>query len=183
LLASGAWGDLGFVNLLQGRAEEAKADLLTALDMPSTSRYFDRPRILSGLALASLQKGDAAGSYERLEEARGYIDDRNLHGLAGIVHGAAGQVHLATGDPDEAGREFEAWAVDVDGAGMLGVSIAAHTGLLAVATALADTDRAASEEQIVRARINEVASLMVDESLQSAFVSNARKPFEVTKTI
>ena len=183
LLASGAWADLGFVNLLQERADEAQADLLTALDMPSTSRYFDRPRILSGLALASLQKGDATGAHERLDEARGYIDERNLHGLAGIVHGAAGRVHLATGDPEAAGREFEALAADVDGAGMLGVSIAAHTGLFAVATALADTDRAASEEQIVRARIDEVAARMVDESLRSAFVSNARKPFEVTNTI
>lgn len=103
-MASTAWADLGFTNLMLDRVEDATADFDRGLQASSVTQYMDRPRLLGGRAIASIRLGDLEDARVRLDQATGFVSERRVATHDTLLRYVQGLLATAEGDVEEAER-------------------------------------------------------------------------------
>ena len=93
-LASSAWADLGFVNLLLDDPEQAEADFIQGRAASSLTQFTERPRLLGGLALALTLKGDHGGAESALEEAVEFAREKSYAPYNALLRYVEGEIQI-----------------------------------------------------------------------------------------
>ncbi|MGB8647723.1 MAG: adenylate/guanylate cyclase domain-containing protein [Anaerolineae bacterium] len=170
-----AWIDIGFCAMLQGNFEIAGGLFQKGLAYPTMFGYYNKPQFLIGSALVSLAGGRLDEAEHLVEEARSFVEEREMRNLYPSVALTHGQV-LAAQHKDEQALELFARAVELgDKMKMRPVVWQAHAHAARVLTALGRASQAAVEEQAARSMIEEMAGLFNDPEMRQAFVASASR--------
>jgi class 3 adenylate cyclase/tetratricopeptide (TPR) repeat protein len=134
--ASTVWADLAFASIESGRWADAEADAALGLEASSSSRFWERPRLLAAAALAALPQDDPDRARRLVEEAREYVRERGMRAFTPLLGYAAGLTERAAGDLVAAERELAASEDDATTMGMriLACDAAARRAEVAAAT-------------------------------------------------
>ncbi len=97
-LASTVWADLALAGIEHGDWSEVEADLAVGLQTSSSSRFWERPRLLAGAARVALERGEAAKARELLDEAVAYAEQRGMRAFEADLEHLAGLIARAEGD-------------------------------------------------------------------------------------
>ena len=97
-LGSTVWADLALAGLEHGGWSEAEADLALGLRTSSSSRFWERPRLLAADARVALQRGETTRARELLDEAVAYAEQRGMRLFEADLGHVAGLIARAEGD-------------------------------------------------------------------------------------
>ncbi len=134
-LASTVWADLALAGIEQGDWSEVEADLTVGLQTSSSSRFWERPRLLAGTARVALERGDAAKARDLLDEAVAYTAQRGMRAFDADLEHLAGLIARAEGDLVAADAAFVAAETAAERMGMrlLACELAAERADIAAA--------------------------------------------------
>lgn len=168
-MASTAWADLGWTNLLTGRPDLAEADFTFGLGASSTTRYYERPRLLAGLARAQMMQGDLTGAEEAMAESRAMIEEKSMVVFEALVDLLEGIILTKRRDLDAAHEKLvEAYQRAMDtGQRLLGIEILHARAQLALA--LGDETAAAAHARAATEAISAIADSIADEALEESY--------------
>jgi class 3 adenylate cyclase/tetratricopeptide (TPR) repeat protein len=116
--ASSVWADLAFGSLETGRAHEAEADAMLGLEASSSTRFWERPRLLTAAASAVLARDDTARARALIEEADALMTDNRLVLHRPALSSVAARLAHREGDLEGAERHLAAAAEVAGRAGM-----------------------------------------------------------------
>ncbi|MFP3916066.1 MAG: AAA family ATPase, partial [Actinomycetota bacterium] len=101
-VGSTVWADLGDAELAAGDLAAAASDFSQGLSSSSASKYWEKPRLLIGLARARAGQGEVVEAHRLLDEAGAYLLDKEVRTFDAHLEHARGEVELAGEEPEEA---------------------------------------------------------------------------------
>jgi class 3 adenylate cyclase len=169
-LASSLYRQLGFASLAAGDVAAAARDFADGLAVSSTTRYWERPAMLIGLALTSRDAAAATRARATLEEASGYAAERGITAYDADLAYARGWLAIVGGPDDTADGDL-AEAAEIatrQGRRLLQRDVAGTRHDRALG--LGDTAVAARFADEFTGLTDAMASTIADEELRAAFV-------------
>ncbi len=170
-LASTVWAELGYAAIERRAWSEAEADLTLGLQASSSSRFWERPRLLAGAARTALEEGDTDRASQLVEEAVSYASARGMQVYGPLLGYTSGLIARGEGDLARAAAEL----ADADaGAGRSGMRLLAGDIAAAraeVAAAVGQDDEAAMHRQRRERLIAEIADGVADPDLRDGFLA------------
>ena len=173
MIASTTWRQLGDASQCLGRDEDAAQDYATGLHASSTTRLWERPKLLIGAAMIDLASGDAAAARRRTEEATAYVMTHGLATYDADVALAVAQIAMAAGELSDAEAHLQrAWDVAVaQGRRLIARDIAVRRSEVARRQG---RDEEATGHRAQAAHLTEaMASSFADEALRAAFLDRS----------
>lgn len=79
------WADLGTIALERGNLDLAAELFQKGLDIPTMQIHLNRPRLMLGMALVSLARGEKADAAAWLAQARAYAEEREMRYLYPVI--------------------------------------------------------------------------------------------------
>ena len=106
--ASPVWADLAFASAEYGRWDDVEADATLGLEASSSTRFWERPRLLAAAALAAVERADTDRASELVHEADAYVRQRRMRIFLPLLGYVSAVVTRAAGDLVAAEREAAA---------------------------------------------------------------------------
>ena len=174
-LASTTWAHLGWTNVARGLWDQAAEDFTFGLEVSSTTRFFERPRLLLGSVFVALARDETEAARAVIAEIRTYVQERAITLHDARLALADGMLATQTGDL-QAAAEWLRLADSV--AGLTGQRLVRRDAALArfdLALAADDADGAAAAAGEATALADQVASEMMDATLRASFLSRSEQ--------
>jgi class 3 adenylate cyclase/tetratricopeptide (TPR) repeat protein len=168
-----AWADMGWCALALEDHTLAQEFFQQGLNQPSMFMWLERPRLLAGLGMVALARGQTAEALSRVEEARHYASERGMRYFYPLLDLSIGRVHAAMGHFEQALAAYAA-------AESVGIELQMWPWVWQIQAAAAQLleasgDRSGAEEKWQSARkiIEECSARFRDESLRRAYLAGA----------
>ena len=177
-MGAAGWAEVGFSVLATGDVDGAAELFKKGLDRSTAMKYLARPMLLVGSAFVGMARNDPDEATRLLEEARQFVEEREMQHFYPLVSFAEGQVSAGRGDPESALQSFsrgEELALQIGMRPLVWQARAAAAGVL---EALDRPDDAAAKRDAARDMINEIAGLFQDSSLRDLYLESATKKLE-----
>ena len=171
--AGTAWVDLGLCALKLGDIDRADEFFQNGLTHPTMFMLLEKPRFLVGSAHVALARHNLDDAAKHVNEARAYVEERQMKYLYPEVALADARVSMARGLGDRALEQFDRAETVALEMKMRPAVLQARAG---AATALAQLGRTAEAERkrnAAREMMDEMAGLFRDENLRKVFVESA----------
>lgn len=172
-VAGSAYLDIGMTALDQERLDDAADAFQKGLAYPSMYRQIFQPQLQVGLALVAVKRRQFDEAAKTLAEARAYAEERSMKNVYPLLDYAQAVIDEARGDSENAlgqlGRA-EMLATEMNMRPMVWQVRAAAAQLL---TAMGRPEEAREKRKQAREAVDEIAGLMTDPEMRSAFVENA----------
>lgn len=107
MMGAVAWSELGFCAIAVGDYESAKKHFHQGLTVPTAMMHLARPQLLVGSAYVNLFEGQIDAALENVQEAKNYIEQRQMKYYTPLVCLASGKVSLAKGEIEAAMEQFD----------------------------------------------------------------------------
>jgi tetratricopeptide (TPR) repeat protein len=174
LLGATAWAELGFCLRAAGKIADAKTLFLRGLEMPTITANLERPRLLAGAALATLDLGDVETAQGYVSQAHDYAHEHGLVYLHPLVAYTQGCVAEGRGDTDAALAAFALAEAEAHGMTMRPLIWQARAGAARVLWVAGRMDEAAVQAASAWEMAQEIGDLFQDQEFQSTFLAYAR---------
>ena len=170
-LASSAWADLGFANLLLYNPVEAAADFTIGQAASSFTQYTERPRLQGGLALALTQQGDVDGAESALAEAVEFAREKSYRPFDAFLQYVEGEIQIRRDQLAEAEDSLlAAQGISMEtGQRLTTVQILQARARLAIQTD--NPDQASTHLQAANIIVESIAESIADDQLRQSFES------------
>jgi tetratricopeptide (TPR) repeat protein len=167
-----AWADLGFCALTLGDLEMAGEVFQKGLSQPSFFILLERARLLAGLALLALTRGDSGEAARLAAEAQAFAEEKGMRHVLPLTQLTQGRVLAAQGDVQSA-----LTALDEAEAGAQALEMRPYIwqACLAAAEVLETAGRleeAQAKHQVARAMIQEIGDMIGDKTLRQAYLDS-----------
>ena len=123
-----AWADLGECALLVGDTAAARGFFEKGLSVRTPHMFLQKPRFLGGLASAALLEGNPEGALRWAEQARAWIEERQMAWLRPAIELTRAQVQSALSHPAAARECYQAAAAGAMAMGMRPLFLCARRG-------------------------------------------------------
>jgi predicted ATPase len=170
---SSAWVEMGFCYLAVGEIERAEEYFLKGLTIPTTTMNLLHPRLLVGAANVALAKADFDQAAKLAHDARTYADERGMQDQYPLIVFTHAKILSARGSLDQALEQFnlaEALAQKMNMRPLVWKARAAAGQVLSDTGRSGEADLKRRQAQVV---IEEIGTLIEDESLRSKFLESA----------
>ncbi len=164
------WADLGYSALEVGNTEKAKELFQKGLTIPTIYVLLMKPYHLLGLAQIALAHSEMTEATRLVEQARGYVEERQMRYLYPLVALVGARVSLACGSHERALDQFtqaERLALDLH---MRPCIWQARIGAAQVLQRQSKTKEAQAQQDAARAMQDEIAGLFRDARLRSLYL-------------
>jgi ATP/maltotriose-dependent transcriptional regulator MalT len=179
MMAGGtAWADLGFCALQLGNIDLAAEVFEKGLTIPTMAMLTQKPRFLVGKALVALARGKPAEAAPLVDEARRYVEERQMKHFYPMVAFAAGEVAKAQGDVTGAIQNFARAEELAEAMQMRPLLVQIRLNAMKVLQAEGRKDEAQAKLLAARQVVDEIATRMKDETLRSDYLASAAHTLE-----
>ena len=178
VMGSTAWAELGFCSMMAGNLEQAKTLFAQGLTTPTATMHLSRPRLLTGQAYVRLTEGDTETALQTLQEAKAYIEEREMKQELPSVDFAIGKVHLETGDFQRALEYFLKAEQCALALGFLPIVWQARVSIARVYRQLGNQPHAIKMTEQARSAVNEIRNTFEDQALKEAFSAFAQNKLD-----
>ncbi len=177
-LASTVWADLGHARLAAEDHDGAVADFANGLKESSASQYWEKHRLLTGMAMARAAQGDPVEAHRLLDEAQTFLMGNEVRGFDAQMEYARGVALLAEGKAEEALERLAAALEQARSPMHRLLAIRIRTAAARAAVAAGDLDAAASHVAEVRGEVDSIARSFIDEGLRAAMIDTWLAPLD-----
>lgn len=167
-LASTMWAELGYANLAMGSASAAEDDFASGLAASSATQYWERPRLLIGLALAAIERGKLNEANDHLDQAEEFVSEKDMHLHDGVLGLARAELLLAEGQPEKALDRLRAAGEAARSAGLRPLEVRIIVATARAASAAGETEVARRHVDRATSLAKEIAESVIDQDLRSA---------------
>ena len=172
-MGAAGWGEVGFTVMATGDVDGAAELFKKGLDTSTALKFLARPMLLVGSAFVAMARGNPDEAARLLEEARQFVEEREMQHFYPLVFFAEGQVSAGRGDPESVLQRFGRGEELALQAGMRPLVWQARAAAAGVLETLARPDDAAEKRDAAQAMIDEIAGLFQDESLRDLYLESA----------
>jgi len=183
IMGAAVWAELGFCSMAVNDLEKAKTLFEQGLTVPTAMMHLSRPQLLMGNAFINMMEGDIETAQKQIDEARAYVEERQMNHVMPFISLSMGKVHLAKGEVDAAVEKFTQAESTAQALGYRPTVWQAQASL-AQALQMADQhDEASKKHSEALKVVNEIESFFEDEELHSIFVANALQTLNIGQAV
>ncbi|MBZ0299660.1 MAG: AAA family ATPase [Anaerolineae bacterium] len=183
MIAGGtAWADIGFCALALGRYDKADEFFQKGLTIDTMLSLINRSRFLAGSALVALHRNQVNEALRLVSEARAFVEEKRIQYLYPETYFLEGRVHAALGDHEQALVCFDEAETSAKALGARPWLWQAWAAAARSLDALGRADEAVEQRAAAQIVVDEIAALLQDEALHSAFVENASQQLAASAT-
>jgi hypothetical protein len=168
-----AWADLGWCAMALGDMAIASESFAKGMNAPSMFSLLEKPRYLAGSALLASHQGRRDAALRLAEEACIYAEARGMRHLYPLVRLVSGHVQAACGAHEAAVSQYQMSVKLAAAMSMRPLQWQAYAATARSLDALGSHATAAERRQAARTVIEENAAAFADETLRTAFRTNA----------
>lgn len=168
-LASSVRADLGFALLFMGEPGRAIRQFGEGLEASSSSQFLEKPRLLLGRALASLEDGELEAAATDLAAAVTFSESKDLGLYAAHLGLAEGLLSERAGDLEASSRALTRAQEEAMSRGQRLRLIEIEGARARLSSEVGDVDQAMAHAKSARTVIETLASGIADETLRVGF--------------
>ncbi len=167
------WADMGWCALTIADPKMAEEMFQKGINTPSMFMKLEHPRYLAGLALLAAQAGDESRARKLADEAKVYVEERQMRYLYPLVEMTSGRVLVYANQHSQAVEAFGRAVACAEPLGMRPTIWQARVHAARSLDALGEREAAADQREAARAIVAAIAADFTDGDLAAAFRSHA----------
>ena len=181
-MASTVWADLGYASLAMGDIDLARDDFANGLGAVSATQYWEKPRLLIGSALVSIETGDVPQAQRLLDQIEAFLLEKELRLFDADLDHARGKALLAEERYEEALERLSAAHDAATAMGLRPLAVQIAVTAATAAMALDRGDVAQEYEEGARTLVAEIARSVIDDELRTAVETAWLEPLDQLTT-
>jgi len=170
--AGTAWADLGFCALSIGDLELADEVFQKGLNYPTMFMYVEKARLLAGSAQLALVRGDIDGARRLAEEALAFANEKQMRNMYPLTYLTMGKVHASSDDLETAAEFYNKAEKEAAALNMRPTIWQSQVEAAKVLESHGREDEAREKRASARAIVEEIAGMITDEELRSAYITS-----------
>lgn len=170
-LASSAWADLGFCNLLLGSSEQAESDFTKGLTSSSTSKYMEQIRLLCGRSMSLALRGDLDNADMDIVEAREFTSSKSFHAYDALIDYTDAEILLRRGHFEPAEQILSIADQTASERGLVLLQAQIQTARARAAHGAGDLETEETHAQTATGTLQRIAASITEEGLRTSFAS------------
>lgn len=173
VMGSMIWADIGFCAMAMGEVERANDMFQKGLTESTAMKLLARPTLPVGAAFLELGRGNGGEGAKLVQEAREFVEERQMKHFFPLIALAEGQASATEGDAATALGHLtraEQLALEMR---MRPMVLQARLGAAQVLDMAGRSDEAEVKRKEARAMIDEIGALFEDDALRTKYLESA----------
>jgi class 3 adenylate cyclase/tetratricopeptide (TPR) repeat protein len=172
--SSTVWADLGLASIELHAWEDAEADLALGLQASSSTRFLERPHLLTAAARVALERDEPSQARLLVDEAATYAEARGMRDVAPLVAFTRASISRVEGDLAGAEAGFAEVAVQAERMGMRLLACDVTAARAEVAAADGRAGDATAHGERLEQLVDELVGELVDVDLRAGLLRRLR---------